>query len=445
MSEEKRHSQELERALSDDGPGPLEKINNLSFKTILLFLFGSRQAILQVARNSSSIWYGLIFICFAGIAREYDQELILKNPLIYLIPIVASSLMILWIMAWFRINTRTCKLDLQDNELRSFFSLFWMTGPLAFLYAFPVEEVCTSMTAVKINLSLLTLVALWRVLLFGRILHVCTRINFYGPLISACCVVAYPSLMFKYISIVGVMSGASLSPEQEVLRVFTGNAMGVIIMSFFISLPITLWQFVTYKKTPGNSVKMPPINQQGRVSKFFVLIALILSAIGLTFFQKKLMNHDKFITLVRTDQYQEALNFVQDLERHDFDKTKPLIFPYTRDEGFYLFAELREEHPAWLKEIVYQWMAINLKKSWVELEGLEVVLNKKQFLKSDLEFLKEHHYDFNEYVRNALEMTEGKSFTTKNKIELHESLLKFDRIGLLNDEVKVLMKTWLIP
>ncbi|MDD7987344.1 hypothetical protein PQO01_20520 [Lentisphaera marina] len=407
---------------------------NLSFKDILCYLLGNRKAIIKVARNSSSIWYGILFVFFAGIAREYDQELFSENPMVYFIPFIASTIMILWIVLWFQINTRTLKLLIGNSQLRSFFATFWMTGPLAFLYAIPVEEFFDSMLAVEINLSLLSLVAIWRVFLYGRVLHVCTGVNFYAPLITACCVVAYPSLMLKYVSIVGVMSGSALSAEQELLRNFTGAAMGVVVIAFFISLPVTLFQFVTYKKNPERLARMPEIDQKGRVSLVFILSASLLAALAYLSFQGKLSNHSRFTALVQEDKYEEALAFAKDLNRDDFVKTRPLALPYSSNEGIYLLALLNEEHPQWLKDVVYKWAAVSFQSRWSDDESLVKFLNKKPLLNSDLEFLRNNKEIFNEHVNNVLLYTTAKSYDQKMKIVLFDAVQNFSQYDIISEK-----------
>src|SRR5690606_12394302 len=49
-----------------------------------------------------------------------------------------------------------------------FLGLYWMTAPLAWIYAIPVEGWLSPLGAVRFNLYLLTIVALWRVLLISR-------------------------------------------------------------------------------------------------------------------------------------------------------------------------------------------------------------------------------------------------------------------------------------
>ncbi len=60
------------------------------------------------------------------------------------------------------------------SRYRVFLGLYWMTAPLAWLYAIPVERYVSAGDAVNWNLRFLALVSVWRVLLITRVLAVLT-------------------------------------------------------------------------------------------------------------------------------------------------------------------------------------------------------------------------------------------------------------------------------
>ena len=64
-----------------------------------------------------------------------------------------------------------------------FMGLFWMTAPVAWLYALPVERFCDAMTAAKVNLILLAVVSLWRVLLIARVVQCLTGARYFAVLL----------------------------------------------------------------------------------------------------------------------------------------------------------------------------------------------------------------------------------------------------------------------
>ena len=57
--------------------------------------------------------------------------------------------------------------------------LFWMTAPIAWLYAIPVERFFGSYSAAVANITLLGVVSLWRVLLMSRVIQVVTGRSYF--------------------------------------------------------------------------------------------------------------------------------------------------------------------------------------------------------------------------------------------------------------------------
>src|SRR5690606_14846322 len=60
------------------------------------------------------------------------------------------------------------------RDYLSFMALFWMTAPIAWLYAIPAERLLEPMAAARLNLAFLAVVSVWRVLLITRVLSVLT-------------------------------------------------------------------------------------------------------------------------------------------------------------------------------------------------------------------------------------------------------------------------------
>src|SRR6185503_2799832 len=61
-------------------------------------------------------------------------------------------------------------------------AVFWMTAPIAWLYAIPVERFLDTYHAAQANIALLGIVSLWRVLLMSRIMAVLFEIHFLRAL-----------------------------------------------------------------------------------------------------------------------------------------------------------------------------------------------------------------------------------------------------------------------
>src|SRR5262249_34272404 len=109
--------------------------------TPFLYLIGNRQAIFDIATDRRAIFIGFLFLLSARCAREYDGEDLLHEPWYLLIPLAASlaSSFLLYLVTygvvclWRAQGTGPTFL----NGYRSFLGLFWMTAPLAWLYAVP--------------------------------------------------------------------------------------------------------------------------------------------------------------------------------------------------------------------------------------------------------------------------------------------------------------------
>lgn len=147
----------------------------MSIRTLFLYLIGQRQAIVEVASHRQALGIGLLLVLSAALAREYDGADLLSQPWHLLLPLVASSgaAFLLFIVVLIADWKRTRIPAVKGNPLfLSILSLFWMTAPLAWLYAIPVERFLDPVGATRVNLTLLAVVSLWRVALMIRAIHV---------------------------------------------------------------------------------------------------------------------------------------------------------------------------------------------------------------------------------------------------------------------------------
>lgn len=166
-------------------------MGNITIKDCGLFLIGNEEAIRKLAKSKSSLYLGAFFVFIAGIAREYDQEYIPENGILFLVPFIASFVMCL-ILYIFSLPYYRKKVNPNGlGGFRTYLSIFWLTGPLAWFYAFPAEALFEPLTALKINLSLLGLVAFWRVWLFNRAMKVLTGVNLLPLILTVACSVIF--------------------------------------------------------------------------------------------------------------------------------------------------------------------------------------------------------------------------------------------------------------
>lgn len=142
----------------------------MSITTLLRFLVGGREAILQTASDRWTLAIGLIFVLSAGFARNYARTDLRREPWCLAIPFVASVASSLGLFAWLYVLAWWPS-EFVTHYL-SFLGLYWLTAPLAWLYAVPVERWMSRDGSVKSRLAMLGVVAAWRVALIVRILHV---------------------------------------------------------------------------------------------------------------------------------------------------------------------------------------------------------------------------------------------------------------------------------
>jgi len=108
---------------------------------------------------------------------------------------------------------------------RCFLGLFWMTAPLAWLYAIPYERFLPAGQATAANLWTLGLVAAWRVVLISRVFSVLLG----HRLVGAFCIVmvfgdtvALLAIAASPLNILAMMGGIHYTESQQVIY-FTGR------------------------------------------------------------------------------------------------------------------------------------------------------------------------------------------------------------------------------
>jgi hypothetical protein len=125
------------------------------------YLVGSRKAIEEIAANRWYLLIGFILVLTGGLARNYDGaylpaewHVLLHGPAVSTVnALVLFSL--LYAAARFR-NGITPPFF---AGFLSFLALFWMTAPMAWLYAIPYERFMTPVDAVAANLWTLAFVS----------------------------------------------------------------------------------------------------------------------------------------------------------------------------------------------------------------------------------------------------------------------------------------------
>lgn len=234
----------------------------MGIRTVLLYLFGSRRAILTFAGSRWTLLVGFCFVISAAFAREYDGKDLIHEPRHIVVPAVVSTVTsflligFVWVARGVRREfnlTASEKLVSEPHEASPrFFSaylsilgLFWMTAPLAWFYAVPYERFLDPLGAGMANLATLGVVALWRVALMIRVFIVLLGLTPRAATIAVLVVadaITFVSSIFVPNALVATMGGIRVSESEKVLVV---ASIGVLQISccalpilFFMSMSI---------------------------------------------------------------------------------------------------------------------------------------------------------------------------------------------------------------
>lgn len=167
-------------------------------------------------------WLGALFVLSAGFAREYDGEYLLADWWYLVIPLVASLVgsfaltLLVWVTAWIR-GVRTVGLL---STYGAILNAYWMTAPLAWLYAIPVERMLGEVDAVRANLCLLGMVSIWRVTLTLRslkILYGCRYWEALMPTMVFSLIVGYIAILMLPVPLFVVMGGVRVPQSEEII------------------------------------------------------------------------------------------------------------------------------------------------------------------------------------------------------------------------------------
>ncbi|HYD00332.1 MAG TPA: hypothetical protein VEB22_03830 [Phycisphaerales bacterium] len=182
-------------------------------------------AILDAFNSRWSLLVGVLLVLSAAIARNYDGEDLLAEPWWLAAPFGASILtsLVLWLLfiPWARLPAgQTWRL------YPRFLGLYWLTAPLAWLYAIPYERFLSPVDAVHANACTLLVVSLWRVLIVARSLSIIFSIRFRAALAFTLmfgALVMLVAALFGPRPVLDVMGGLRLPPEDRARAALTFN------------------------------------------------------------------------------------------------------------------------------------------------------------------------------------------------------------------------------
>ncbi len=225
----------------------------MSLLTWLKFLRGDSRAIREIANCPQAVWLGLLFVLSAGIPREYDGEDLLREPYYLLVPLVASlatSFALYWV-ARILAGYVPAANGTSPAGYRGFLACYWMTAPMAWIYALPVERWNAESGAAFFNMWLLLIVATWRVVLMIQVVRTLFGVS---TRLAVCAVLTFAFSVFAMLTwnikmpVFYVMGGVRMSPTES-------NLFGALLLSrlaSLVGLPVVLswfgWALVSRMK-----------------------------------------------------------------------------------------------------------------------------------------------------------------------------------------------------
>ena len=333
----------------------------MGFTLWLRYLIGEGRAIHELAENRGTLWTGIGLVLLTSIARNYDQTFIAEKPFLWLFGSLLFSLISgSWLYAivygeFIRRATEDAdgKKPAYWSKWRCFMGLFWMTAPIAWLYALPVERFCDSMTAAKVNLILLGIVSLWRVLLMARVVQFLTGARYFAVLLWVLFAAAVEILVIVFFggafakAILAGMGGMRNSPEEALMVGTIGN----VFVGALWGTPVLLILALVVGRSQA-AEDLPKASRSSFDSRWLLLFAAIWVAVAVIP-QIELSRNFRVERLIAEGKYEAVLDYFSSRQPKDFAPARVLA-PNAFERG--IFKELpsclglvQTNTPAWVR------------------------------------------------------------------------------------------------
>ena len=289
--------------------------------TIFNFLCGSRSAIETIAACKQSPWLGLVFVFSAALAREYDGRDLLHEPWHLLLPLVASLAtsfllyLLLRVVGWFR----GAGWKPFFAGYWSFLGLYWMTAPLAWVYAIPVERFLDQGPATAANYSLLAIVAVWRVWLITRAASVLWSAPFFSVMYPVMLMADSVTIVATVASpkpILSLMAGIQYAPGEEgsALTAISVAALGVVTWPIWLLATLVVDWHVRWNRINVSSEQACVRNS----AWLFAALAILIWIPPMFVTQPEQMRRRSVERAIRSGRIADAVAILTKHERDDF-------------------------------------------------------------------------------------------------------------------------------
>ncbi|MCS7465584.1 hypothetical protein NZK35_02725 [Stieleria sp. ICT_E10.1] len=303
------------------------------------FLIGRRRCIERVIASKASLALGAALVGTAALAREYDAVSFIHQPQDLLAPLAASifvSAIVFAVVRCFHTITAIRNPGTVTDDYRVFLSGYWMTAPLAWLYAIPIETMTDEISALRFNLTMLSIVSIWRVLLFARFVSVRYRVSWLAALswvLAPCMAIAVVALFQQIMSMVSIMGGLRLTETQQILLDYRSNVFGVAFYGFIPALLLGIGLAVAIRKD-GDSIALDRFRSSvlRRSTWAIPVVAFVGLAAAAAFLQPARYRAARVDRMLNEGQIDEAITYMQQQGEHRFPRVwdPPPHFPTRR-------------------------------------------------------------------------------------------------------------------
>lgn len=304
----------------------------LALTTIAGFLIGRADAIRCVASSSAAIWTGIALTLLTAFPRNYDQTYIAERPFLWFFGSLLFSLVSgTWVfLVSYGLGARHTMTDANGKRpplwsgWPGFMGVFWMTAPVAWIYAVPVERILDGLAAARTNLVLLAIVALWRVLLMARVFQVLCKAPFARTLLWVLLAAFVEIVVITFFgsafgkALMASMGGMRNSPEEDLLI----HAMLFAATVSFWGVPVValilgVWRW-------GGAAEEWPVVSRARVNwKLIAAAGAVWIAIAIPA-QLELRHNHRVEQLVEAGEMRAAIDYMNTREPGDFAPARPL-------------------------------------------------------------------------------------------------------------------------
>ena len=268
----------------------------------------------------------------------------------------------LYFALWTLFLRRHLKMDAEPgatNPWWAFMGLFWMTAPIAWLYAIPVERMFDSYRAAQANIALLATVALWRVLLMSRVISVLQQVRFARALgwvavpasIEVILVVVVGGIFSPAFGrrVMAAMGGMRNSPEESLLLSALSTAGGAAFWGLIgLAIPLALLRF------KGVTLPFPKQTRAGLPWIGLLLLGVFWTAVAVRP-QREQQRFVKHAAMVDSEQYRAAVDYLAGLGRAAFPpgrRLEPNPYEYRAyDQLPGTIAVLQGSDPKWIRDM----------------------------------------------------------------------------------------------